>query len=123
MPVDVRPSRLDHTDFGIGEVMNGTQEKIFRGNEVGIKDRHKLTLGCFQAIRECPSFKAFTIATMVVSDGMTERSVALHQAAGHSHGFVRRIVQNLDIKLLARVIEAADCVHEPLDYVLLIEYR
>ena len=110
MPIDMCPARLDHTDFRIAKMMDGPQEEIFRWNEVGIKDRHELTLRRFQSFRKRTSLEAFTIMTVMVSNRMTKRGVSLHQPTGYSHGFVSGIVQYLDIELFARVVEAGDCV-------------
>ncbi len=44
MAVDVRPARLHHADAGVGEMVHGLAQKIFRGNEVCVKDGDELAL-------------------------------------------------------------------------------
>jgi hypothetical protein len=47
----------------------------------------------------------------------------LNQPAGNGHGFVGRIVENLDVEFLQRIIQAANGIQQPLDYELLVESR
>ena len=42
--VQVRPARLHHADFRLGEVMDHAHEPVFRGNKVGVKDGDELAL-------------------------------------------------------------------------------
>ena len=48
--VDVRPARLHHADLGIGEVMDGAQQKIFRRREVGVENGDEFAFRCLQAL-------------------------------------------------------------------------
>src|SRR5712691_11639725 len=41
--IDMRPPGLHHADFRVGEMVDGSQKKIFRRDEVSVKDGDELT--------------------------------------------------------------------------------
>jgi hypothetical protein len=57
--VDVRPARLHHSDFRIGEVVNGAQQKVRWGHEVGVEDGDEFAPGGPHALGERSRLVAF----------------------------------------------------------------
>ncbi len=88
IPVDVRPPRLHHTGFRIGEVMNGTQQKVFWGRKVGVEDGDELSLGGIHAFSQRSRFEAFAVGAVMVGDGVAQRGIAFDQVSRHVHGLV-----------------------------------
>ena len=123
MAIDVRPAGLHHPDLRVGEVMDRAQQKIFGRREVGVKNGDELALGSLHSLGQSPGFEAFAIRPVDVADRVAQRSITLDQATCDLDGLVRRIVEHLNVELLARIVELADCFKQPLDYVLFIEYR
>ena len=119
--VNVGPARLHHSNFGIDEVMDGAQKKIFRRYEVGIENSDELAFGCFQSFGQRPSFEALTINAMVVRNRIPQRGVAFHKSARRPHSFVGGIVQHLNIRFLSWVIQPAHGVQQAIHHILLVE--
>ncbi len=121
--VDVGPAGLHHADLWISEMVNALQEEVGRRNKVGVEDGDELALRGLQASFEGSGFVAFAIGAVEVDHRISERGVAIDEQARDFHGFVGRIVEQLDVELVFRVIEAADGIEKAVDYVLLIEDR
>ena len=64
MPVDVGPACLYHANSWVGELVNGTQNKIFRRHKVRVEDRDEFALGSFQPFCQCTRLESFAIATV-----------------------------------------------------------
>ena len=95
--------------FGIGEVMDGAHQEIFRRNEVGVEDGDELALRRLQPFLQRARLEAFAIGAMVIGDRIAQRGIALDQALRDDlDGLVGRIVEHLDIELLARILQLAD---------------
>ena len=77
----------------------------------------------FSPAVERSSLVAFAIVAVEVDDRMSERGVALDQAASDFDGLVGRVVEQLDVELVFRIVEAADGVEQAVDHVLLVEDR
>ena len=75
----------------------------------------------FQSGIERARLEAFAVGAMVIADVVSERGVAFDHAARHLDGLIGGIVEYLDLQLLARIIDLADALHQPVDDVLLIE--
>ena len=119
--IDVGPASLHHADFGIGQMVDGPHQKIFRRNKVGVEDGNEFALRRFHAFRQRTRFEAFAIGAMMIGDGKAARSVLLDQALRDGLGFVGRIVKHLNIELLERILQAADRIQQALDDELLVE--
>src|SRR6202162_5327378 len=104
-------------------MVDGLQKKVLGWGEIGVENRDELTLRSFHAFRERARLKPFPVRAVVIGDRVAERGVALHQVAHHFDRFVRRVVKHLDIKLLARVLQLADAVDQPVGHELSIEHR
>ena len=121
--VDVRPARLHHADLGIGEVMDALQQKIGRRNKIGVKDGNEFALRRFQSFRQSARLEALTIVAVQVGDWISQGGVAFHQKASDLHGFVGRVVEQLDVELFSRIVEPADGVEQPVHHILLVKDR
>ena len=115
MAIDVGPTRLHHADPGLGEMMDGAQQEIFRGHEVGVEYGDELAFRGLHTFRQGPRLIAFAVAAMVIADWASPGGIALDQVAGDGLGFVRRIIEHLNVELVRRVIHAANRVQQPLD--------
>ena len=51
MAIDMAPPSLHHADLRIGEVVNRAKQKIFRRNEVGVKNGNEFASGNFHTFR------------------------------------------------------------------------
>ena len=100
--------------------MNALHQKVRRGNKIGVKNGNEFALGCFQTLGQGASFKALPIIAVQVFDGMSQGGIAIDQDARDLDGFVGRVVEQLDIELVLRIVEPADSVEEPIDNVLLV---
>ena len=109
--------------FGVGEVVDALQQKVGRRNKVGVKDGNEFALGRFQSCRQSARLEALAIVAVQVDDGISQCGVALHQNAGDLNGFVGRVVEQLDVELIFRILEPADGVEQPVHDVLLVKDR
>ncbi len=75
--IDVGPPRLHHADPWIREVMDGAQQKILRGREVGVKDSDELALRCLQTLGQRPRLEAFAIGAVIVADRISQCGITL----------------------------------------------
>src|SRR5712692_7431733 len=117
------PARLHHADLGSGEMMDGAQQKVFRRDEVGVKDSDELAFRRLHAFRQRTRLEAFPGAAMVMRNRKSESGVMFDQATGDGHGCVGRIVQHLNVELLERIVQAANGVQQPFNHKLLVENR
>ena len=123
MAVEMRPARLHHADARIGEVMDGPQQKIFRGSEVGVENGDELTLRRLHPFRQSARLEARAVGSMMVADRITQRRIPFDQPASHVDGLIGRVVQHLDVQLFPGILQLADRVQQALDYVLLVKNR
>ena len=119
--IDVCPARLHHADLRIGEMVDSTQKKILWRYEVGIENSDELAFCCLQSFRECTGFEPETLPAVVVGDGVSQSCIPLHQIARNRPGFVRGIVQHLDVQLLSRIVQPANGIQETINNVLLVK--
>ena len=77
----------------------------------------------FSSFCKSAGFVAFAIGAVDVGDRDVPGQRSARLGRGDLHGLVGRVVEQLDVELLARIFKAADGFKQALDYVLLIEYR
>ena len=121
--IDVTPARLDHRHLRIGEELHGAHQEIRRGDEVGVEDRDELALGDLEAGLERAGLVAGAIGAMDVGDVHAAGGVAAHGLLGDAARFVRRVIQDLDLKQLARILDLADGVDQPIGDIHLVVNR
>src|SRR5215469_11253203 len=103
--------------------MDAMQQEIFGRREVGIENRDELACRRLHAFRQRSGFEAVTICSVVIADGIAQGGIALDQCAGDVDGLVGRVVKNLNVKLLARIVQLANGFEQALDHVLFVENR
>src|SRR4029077_8343092 len=123
IPVQVTPSHLHHPDPGVCEVIDGAFQRVGRRDEIGVENENELAFRAVQAGCEGPGFEALSIVSMTILDVEAVGFQAGGFARGNLAGFIRRVVQNLDLKPVSRIVEAADRPNEPANDVVLIEDR
>src|SRR5437868_2574596 len=119
----MRPACLDHSYFGISEVMDNPDQPIFGRYEVGVEDGNELALRRLHSFLQGASLESITVGAVVIADRMSQGCIALYDGIGDLDGLVSRIVQHLNIKLLPRVFHLAHRIHQPIDYELFIKDR
>ena len=120
VPVDPRPSPLDHRHLGIGEIGDEPLQGAGRGNEVGVEDGDEFTARLLKPRGERPGLVALAIRAAVIGDGNARRRQAFDQPRGYLARLVRRIVQHLNLQPVAWVIELRRRFEQPLDHVALV---
>ncbi len=75
----------------------------------------------FQPGIERSRLEAFAVRAVVIADLVSERRITLHHRSRHLYGFVGRVVEHLDLQLLARIFDLADAIHQAIDNILLVE--
>jgi hypothetical protein len=121
--VDVAPAGLDHRDLLVAEVRHQPREEIGRRQEVGVEDGDELASRDLEAGFERAGFEAAAIRAVVVLDVDALRCEAPDGELGDAAGLVRRVVEHLDLEQLARVLDTADSVDEPVGHVHLVVQR
>ena len=118
--VEVSPAGLHHADSRLGEVVDGAQEPIGAGDEVGVEDGDEFAGGGFEAFLECAGFESAAVGPVQVNDVVAESAVAVDDELGDLLGFVGGVVEGLDFEQVAGVFEAAGGVNEAIDNELLV---
>ena len=86
---------------GLGKVVDHLHQPVGRRHKVGVEDGDELALGHLQAGVERAGLVAVPVGAMDVDDGVAQRGIARHDAGGHLAGFVGRVVEDLDLELVA----------------------
>ena len=98
-------------------------EKIGARQEVGVEDGHELAARNAQPGFQRTRLVARTILTVEILDVDAMRGVAPDRELRDFSRFIRRVVQDLDLEQLRRVIEAANRVDQPIGDVHLVVDR
>src|SRR5215470_4143549 len=121
--VDVGPARLHHADLGIGEVVYAPQQEIGGRDEIGVEDGDEFSFGTLKPGGERSGLETFAILTVMIGYGISEGGVTFDQLAGNFDSFIGRVVEELDIKFLARIFEFANGIEQAVNHVLFVEDR
>src|SRR5271169_3669147 len=125
--VEIGPASLHHADVDaavrVEKVGNCAAQEIGGRQKVCIEDGDVLTFCGLQSVLERARLVALTIGTMNIGDGQSFGSVAFDAGASDIAGFVRGIVEHLNIKKVTRVIELRDRVYQALDHIALVKDR
>src|ERR1700691_2784627 len=114
--IDIAPARLHHGELFVREIGHRAAQKIRGRNKIRIEDGHKFTGRRFEAFLQRARFVAFAIVAMDVADGHSEGPLAFYTVAGDLAGLVGRIVENLNLEQLARIIELRSGFDKPFDH-------
>src|SRR5947208_14038046 len=121
--IDVRPARLHHADFWIGEMMDRAQQEVLWWDEVRVKDGDELACCGLHPLRQRARLVALAVCTMVIRARKHTRSISVDHAAGDRLSFVCGIIEKLDVEFLKRVVQSADGIQAPLNYKPFIKNR
>src|SRR6185503_9823817 len=105
--VDVAPARLDAADLPVDEVVDRLLEEVGLRDEVRVEQRHELALGGLEAVVERARLVAAAVAAVDVLDVDALGAPFLDLLPRDLDGLVGRVVQDLDLELLARVVDEA----------------
>src|ERR1700683_1898571 len=118
--IDIAPARLHHGELFVREIGHRAAQKIRGRNKIRIEDGHKFTGRRFQAFLQRTGFIAFAVVAMDVTNGHSEGPVAFYTVAGDLAGLVGRIVENLNLEQLARIVELRNGFDKPFDDVAFV---
>src|SRR5260370_14769754 len=121
--VEMRPAGLHHANFRIAEMVDHAQQPIFRSHEIGVEDSDEFTLRTLHAVLQRAGFESLAVRAMDVSNWVSQSRIALYHGGRYLHGFVGRIIQQLDVELVLGIFQLADRLDEALDHVLTVEDR
>ncbi len=121
--VEVVPPGLRHAHAAIRHLREQVGEERRRGREVGVQNENELAGRGLETSGEGAGLEA--VATVAVDHGDVDAAAAprARAAAGQRRRLVGRIVQDLDLQAVERVIERARRVDRALDDPRLVEGR
>jgi hypothetical protein len=105
---------LDEAGFPIGEMREQTAEEVGRRNEITVKDRDELTVGGRHRIAESTGFVTLTDLAADHIDPDSFRSQLTRNAIDEFAGFIGRVIEDLDLMEMMRVIKRSDSPDRPL---------
>ncbi len=122
----MRPAGLHHADARLGEVVDHLHQPVRRGHKVGVEDGDQLAARDFEALVQRARLVAVPIRAMQMHDGLRRQSrsaarVTLDDLSGHLHRLVGGVVEQLNLEAVARIVQPADRVDQPVDDELLVE--
>ncbi len=121
--VDMPPARLDHAHFRVAEVRQRLEEEVRRRHEVRVENRDEICLRQLESSFEGAGLIAAAVDAMDIRDVEAARRVAADRQLGDIRGLVRRVVEDLNLQQLARVIHLADRVDQSVRDVHLVVNR
>jgi len=119
--VQVPPARLHHADFLVGEVVDHLLEVVRCRLEVGVENADVLALGGGHAFVQSAGLEAVAVRAVAVVDVVALGLQIGGKLLGVRGGFVRGIVQHLDLQAVARVVQGADGAQQVFHHVELVE--
>ena len=111
--VEVVPADLHHADLVFREIVDGVEQDVLGGEEIGVEDGDELP-GCnLHRLRQRPGLVAFAVGPVDVLDGVALGGHLLDGLFGDVGGVVGAVVQNLDLQLVQRVVDLAGGADNP----------
>ena len=80
-------------------------------------------LAVFIPSASAPAFESLAIGAMQIANRKSLRRIVLDQSLRHRLSFVRRIIQQLNVELVQRILQPANRFQQPLHHKLLIKNR
>ena len=121
--VQVPPARLHDRQPRVAEVRHGPPEEVARRHEVGVEDRDELAARRLESCLERAGLVPDAVRPVDVLDVESARGLAPNGELGDVARLVGRIVEDLNLEELERVVDRADRVDEPIDDVHLVVDR
>ena len=124
--IEMGPACL-HKSYGIvgapvgaGKVVDHLHEPVAGRGKVGIEDSDKFAGRGVEAVVERAGLVAVAVGAVNVLDRRSRGRIASNNGPRGLLGLVRRVIEQLDLQAVARVIECADACEQALDHELLV---
>ncbi len=91
--------------------------------EIGVEDRQEFAAALVETRLERSSFKSHAVRTVQMTDGVTLRLEGTDFGGSDLARIIGRVIQHLNVEPLARIVERADAVDQPLDHIALVINR
>ena len=91
--------------------MDNAHQPVFRRHKVGVKNGDELALGRLHSFLQSSGLESVAIPSMMIGNRISQCCIALHDGTCDLDSLVRRIVEHLDIELLAWIFHPADGVY------------
>src|SRR5438132_5159629 len=98
-------------------MMDRAQQEVLRRDEVRVKDGNELACCGLHPLRQRARLVALSVCTMVIRDRKPTGSISVDHAASYRACFVGGVIEKLDVEFPKRVIQSADGIQQPLDYI------
>ena len=118
--VQVAPRRLHHADVRVGEGRQEPSQQIGLRGEVRVQNEEEISPGTPEPMGQGPGLVATSRPSAEMLDASTPATPSGHSSRGDGARFVRRVVEQLDLEAIARIVEGARRVDEPADDVRLV---
>src|SRR5207245_3109444 len=118
--VEMPPASLDDPDVRLREIGDGSPKKIRGRNEVRVEDRHELPARLLEPSRQRSGLEARALDPVDVDYVNAARLQPLHHLGEDALRVVRRLVENLDLKPVCRIVEVGRGLQQPPGHVPLV---
>ncbi len=102
-------------------MMNGLSEEIRVGDEVSIKDENEFSFGDFHSAFKRASFITRAVGAVKTVSIKAAIAKALSSSFRNFDCLISRVVENLDLKFILRVIKGRDSIEKAVNDMHLIE--
>ena len=118
--VQMSPARLHDRQTRVAEVRHRPPEEVARRHEVGVEDRDELAARRLESFFERAGLVPDAVRPVDVLDVEPARRLAANGELGNVARLVGRIVEDLDLEEIQRIVDRAHRVDEPIDDVHLV---
>lgn len=100
-----------------------THQEISRRNEIRVEDGDEFPLGGFHAFGQGTGLKPFPIGPMKIRNRITLRGIVRYQSTRNRDRLIRRIVEDLNVEFVQRIVKLANGFQQSFDDELLVKDR
>ena len=118
--VQVAPRRLHHADVRVGEGRQEPSQQIGLRGEVRVQNEEEISPGTPEPMGQGPGLVATSRPSAEMLDASSPSTPGGHSSRGDGGRLVRRVVEQLDLEAIARIVEGARRVDQPADDVRLV---
>lgn len=119
--VQVVPAGLDHPHARVRHRGQQSAEQVRPGQEVGVEDQEEIARGSSQPSGQRTCLEAFADGSPKHRHVHPASAPEAGSSLGEGRGLVRGVVEDLDLKAVAGVGQAAGRVDQPLHHAALVE--
>src|SRR5215212_1290421 len=117
----MRPAHLRTTNHWIGEEVDELAQAVGLRNKVGVEDCEQLTLGKLVAVLQRSGFESRAIGAVNIVDIKTLRRILRYDCFRDLDCLICRIVENLDLQLVVRIVECGHGFEQTIYHVQLVK--